>query len=93
MKAKKAILGLAFSAVMLLGMSSMQKATEANIAWGISALFDADDNTTSSNVVTGAAAGAGVVAGALYSGAQAGATVGAVLGPLGVIGGAVAGGL
>jgi len=43
---------------MLISMNSMQKSTQARIGWGVSALFDADNNTTSTNVVGGTAAGA-----------------------------------
>ncbi|WP_044401281.1 hypothetical protein [Lacinutrix sp. Hel_I_90] len=92
MKIKKAILGLALSAGMLLGMNSMHQATEANIGWGVSALFDADNNTTSTNVMGGAAMGGAAVASAI-AGAEIGAEIGLVGGLAGIAIGAVVGGL
>ncbi len=92
MKTKKAIFGLILSISMLIGLNSMQKATQANIGWGISALFSADANTTSANVLTGAAIGGGAVAAAI-SGAEVGAEIGVWGGLAGIAVGAVVGGL
>jgi len=92
MKTKKAIFGLIFSVSMLIGLNSMQKTTQANIGWGISAAFGADNNTTSSNVIGGAAIGAGGVAAAI-AGAEIGAKIGVWGGIAGIAAGAVIGGL
>ncbi len=83
MKTKKAILGLSLCLGMMLSMGSLQKHTQANVGWGISALCEADNNTTSINMTVGA------VSLAIY-GAEVGAEIGALGGPIGlVVGGCV----
>lgn len=88
MKTKKTIFGLILSVGMLVGMNSIQKATQANIGWGVSALFHADNNTTSTNVVVDLGAGAAIEAGAVE-----GAEIGLAGGIVGVAAGAIVGGL
>lgn len=92
MEIKKAILGLSLTIGMLAGMNKMQKTTEANLGYAVSAYFDADNNTRATNVVGGAAAGATAVAAAIY-GAEIGAKIGVWGGLGGMCAGAVVGGL
>lgn len=80
------------STAFLLSFSSLQQTTQAKIGWGVSAMFDADDNTTSTNVMAGAGIGATGVAAALY-GAKTGAEIGVWGGLAGMAAGAVIGGL
>lgn len=93
MKAKKTILGLILCLGMMLTMGSLQKHTQTNIGWGISALCNADDNTTSINVTVGAVGGATVSTMLIVSAAQTGAKIGCVGGVLGILGGAAVGAL
>ena len=88
MKKNKAIFGLILSLGLLVSMGSLQRTTQANVGWGISAFFGADENTTSTNVVGGTAAGAAIAAGAVE-----GAEIGVVGGVIGVAAGAIIGGL
>ncbi|MBS9768353.1 MAG: hypothetical protein KGV44_12570 [Flavobacteriaceae bacterium] len=82
-KTKKAILGLSLCLGMILSMGTLQRNTQANIGWGISAAFGADRNTTSINATVGA------VGLAVY-GAKVGAEIGTLGGPVGfVVGGCV----
>jgi hypothetical protein len=92
MKTKKAIFGLILSMSVLISMNSMKKTTQANLGWGISALFGADNNTTSTNVTAGTLGG-GAVAALIIDSAAEGAELGALGGPAGIVVGAVVGGL
>lgn len=92
MKLKKSILGLALSLVFMIGMSNIQKTSEAQIGWGISAYFGADNDTSGQNTAVGAFAGAGVAA-TIITATKAGAEIGLAGGIVGVAVGAVVGGL
>jgi len=92
MKIKNAILGLALCTGVLVGMNSLQQTTEASLGWAVSAAFEADNNTTSTNVVAGAAAGGTAVVAAI-AGAEIGAKIGVWGGLGGIAVGAVVGGL
>lgn len=92
MKLKKSMFGLFLSLAFMLSLNNFQKTSEAQIGWGISALFDSSDNATATNV-TGGAAGGATIAVAVWAGTEAGAKIGMVGGLVGVAVGAVVGGL
>lgn len=86
MKTKKRVLGLTLCLGMLLSISMLQNNISANAGWAIAKAFE----TNEAGVVAFSTAG-GAYGG--YVGAEIGATIGASLGPIGIIGGAVIGGL
>jgi len=92
MKKRKAIFGLVLSVGMLIGMNSMQKTTQANIGWGVSALFSASNDTTSQNVTGAALAGIGIGA-SVAAAAETGAWIGAAGGLPGMVIGGLVGAL
>lgn len=91
MKKKNAFLGLSLCIFLLFAISFVERQSNVRVAWGVYSLTKCDSAATVSG--TGVAIGASQAIGSALRGASWGARLGAYAGPIGIVGGALVGGL